>query len=327
MAAGLLPLVVGAASASADSVGPISFETPAYTVGDINGQDGWLKSGSYDAAIDTSTVTGFGAQSFRISNAVTSGSFGDQTFSKPTVNDAGEPGAPSAGMSGGTRQPFFETSWSFASATPAAVQPGLAVSASPDRGDGARMSFVRMTDDAGGLGVQFDEYDEDAAGGTGDFVEQTVASGLDRTAVHTLDLQMTFVPGRDNDIVKVCVDGTLCVTGGSWEDYFHDNEGPGTRPVDSVLFRLGGAAAPATLGKGFFIDNFTVATGPEPTPPPAPTVAVRFAQSPNRFGSPSFGDAVTPGTWVRNAVDAELTHAATVGTVNTPQYFAAQPTS
>lgn len=45
--------------------------------------------------------------------------------------------------------------------------------------------------------------------------------------------------------------------GTSWEDYFRECEGNPSRPVDSILFRTGGVAQAALLGKGFLIDNLT----------------------------------------------------------------------
>jgi len=57
-------------------------------------------------------------------------------------------------------------------------------------------------------------------------------------------------------------------TGTSWEDFFRQNQPPGTRTVDGVLFRTGGTPgvndAPATLGKGFLIDNLRVFSGAVP---------------------------------------------------------------
>src|SRR4051812_40191019 len=40
-----------AAVASADKVGSIDFEAPAYHTGNIDGQQGWQKSGAYDVAV------------------------------------------------------------------------------------------------------------------------------------------------------------------------------------------------------------------------------------------------------------------------------------
>lgn len=70
----------------------INFEAPTYVLGNINGQDGWSKTGPYDVFVSSSGGTaGFGAQSLRISNGVTSDSFGDQAFSKSNPNEAGNP--------------------------------------------------------------------------------------------------------------------------------------------------------------------------------------------------------------------------------------------
>jgi hypothetical protein len=47
-----------------------------------------------------------------------------------------------------------------------------------------------------------------------------------------------------------------------------DCEGNETRTVDSILFRTGGAAALATDGLGFLIDNLSLSSGPELVGPP-----------------------------------------------------------
>lgn len=259
----ILPLVVVTADSSA-----IKFEPTAYTPGSIHNQDGWSSSGSagaggpgYDHAVvnNSGAPATFGTQSLRMSNAVVSGAFGDQTFSKPLVNEAGETTAANGGISGGVRQNFFEAQWEFASTVPNAEQPGLYVVASPDRGDGARMSRVEMDDTPGGLQVIFTDYQSgvnEAGCVNGDnFVDTIVATGLNRTVPHTIKLTMNFVEGPANDVVKVYIDGTLAHTGTSWEDYFRECEENPTRTVDSILFRTAGAGSAGTLGKGFLIDN------------------------------------------------------------------------
>ena len=248
------------APAQADS-NSITFEPTKYVPGSIHNQDGWSSSGPYDHKVvagHPSAPASFGAQSLRMSNAVTSGSFGDQTFSKTLVNEAGEAGATNGGMSGGVRQNFFEAEWQFASTVPGAEQPGLSVVASADRGDGARMSWVQMTDTPTGLSVNFQDYQTAVQ----NFVLTNVASGLSRAVPHTIRMTMDFVPGPANDVVRIYVDGTLAHTGTSWEDYFREWEpGATTRTVDSVLFRTGGAAAPGTLGNGFLVDNMKLNSG------------------------------------------------------------------
>jgi hypothetical protein len=266
-------LVTGVARA--DSVGPITFEPPTYVPGDINGQDGWTSLGPYDHVVATQNLySSFGTQSLRISNAITSGSFADQTFSKQLVNEAGETSAQGDGISG-PRQRFFDAAWKFASADPSGEQPGLQVVASPDRGDGARMSWVQMMDAPAGLEVNFFDYQDRAPYGSflgdpkgcgpeDDFVESNVASGLKRHVTHSLRVTMKFKDGPRNDVVKVYVDGELEHTGTSWEDYFRYCEGNPTRTVDSILFRTAGVPAPATIGKGFLIDRFSLFSGAGP---------------------------------------------------------------
>lgn len=246
-------------SASADS---FTVDFDAYTTGTINGQDGWSKTGSYDVEVVSSPVIA-GAGSLRISNAVTSGSFGDQTFSKSLANEAGETVAVNNGMSGGTRQNHFEAEFSFTSAT-STYQPGLFLSVSPDRGDGARMSYLGFADTETGIDVNF--YDVTSVTDPAVFSQTIVANDLDRTAVHTAKFEITFVDGPSNDIVKIYIDGALVHTGTTWENYYRfDNESNPTlavesRTVDSLLFRAGGTAAAGTLGAGFIIDNLTLSS-------------------------------------------------------------------
>jgi hypothetical protein len=275
------------ATALADS-NSINFEPPTYTLGSPNGQDGWVALGSagmgcapYDHAIaSTPSFPGapasFGSQSLRVSNAVTSGCFGDQTFSKPLNNEAGEPTALNGGMSGGTRQSNYSAEWTFASTTPGAQQPGLSVVVSPDRGDGARMSWIQMTDTPTGLAVNFYDYRDNAPFGSNsnqaagcdvedDFFFTPVATGLARNVPHTVKVVMAFVPGPRNDVVQVYVDGVLKHTGTSWEDYFRWCEATNeSRTVDSMLFRTGGDPAPSTYGFGFLFDGLKQASGNAP---------------------------------------------------------------
>ncbi|MBK9610642.1 hypothetical protein [Candidatus Amarobacter glycogenicus] len=140
-------LMLNRDSSRADST-TITFDS--YALGNINGQDGWSKTGPFDVEV----VADGGGKALRISDAVTSGSFGDQTFSKSLVDEAGETLATNGGMSGGTRQNHFEVSWDIKSFTGSA-QTGLTVSFAPDRGDGGRMSYFRVEDNGSGLDVFF----------------------------------------------------------------------------------------------------------------------------------------------------------------------------
>jgi len=253
---------------------------PAYVVGKIHLQDDWSSAGPYDhfvvnnaAAVPPYSYPTFGTQSLRISNAVTSGSFGDQTFSKRTANHAGETTSDCSiyCQITSTTQRHFEVEWDFASTVPTAEQPGLAVTGSPDRGDGARMSFVRLRDTPSGLAVDFVDVQGvnrvPPACGQANFEEATaVASGLNRAVPHTIRLTMDLLEGPSNDIVKVYVDGSLRHTGTSWEDYYrYDCEAAahlGRPPaVNRILYRTSSVpSAPATLGHGFVFDNLSLGT-------------------------------------------------------------------
>ena len=258
-----LALLAMPAAAGADTIAT-HFEPPSFVPGSINGQGGWLKSGGFDAAVVTnsaSVAAVFGAQSLRISNATTSGSFADQTFSAPLVDGAGEATSVNAGQAGGARQPHFDASFQFMSADPVAVQPGLAITVSPDSGSGGRMSFLRLRDMPNGLAIDFVDVPspQTDANQHVDFREVEIAQGLDRAVPHSVRISSDFIEGANNDVVKVYVDGQLKVTGSSWENYYrNDSEnGPANRVpgVDRLLWRVSSAAQPANQGKGILIDD------------------------------------------------------------------------
>lgn len=251
-----------------------SFDT--FALGSVNGQSGWKSTGAYDQTI-VENIYGFmnfGCKSLRISNAITTGAFGDQTFSYSAANEAGETSAENNGLSGGDRKNRYEAEFDFASTT-TTQQEGLVISVSPDRGDGARMSYLRFEDKADGIHVFFDDY-------LGAFREDEIAV-LDRSVAHNIKFVMDFVDGPSNDIVNIYINGSLAHTGTSWEDYFRYVENNPTRTVDSILFRTAGASAPATSGKGFLIDNVVVTTGT------TPVVVVPPVDNPDNSGTDNNG--------------------------------------
>ncbi len=257
---------------------------PWYTAGPIHGQDDWTSLGAngsgcavYDhqvvvnAAQTSYSYADFGLQSLRLSNAVTSGCFGDQTFSKRIFGAAGEPDAEGVEFEKVPSPPknHFEAQWDFASTVPDAEQPDLSVVASPDRGDGSRMSWVQMADTRNGLQINFADVrgKSDPANFVGPI---RVASNLDRTVPHTIRITMDFLEGPSNDVVMVYVDGQRKEIGTSWENYYrYDSEaaahGGKTPIVNRILFRTGGPAAIGNLGKGFVIDNFSMKAAEGPT--------------------------------------------------------------
>ena len=272
LSAGVLSAGLVIAPVAAASNLSVDFESPTYSIGNINGQDGWMKTGPYDAAVAANTYgySSFGGQTFRVSDAVTSGSFGDQTFAKPLTDAVGEADSTAGSFSTGTLQRHFEMRFDVASTQPGAQQPGLHISVSPDRGDGSRMSYLRFEDGTAGINVFFD--DVQGTGNPANFVETQIASGLDRTVPHAVKLTLDTLDGPSNDVVKVWVDGALVHTGTSWENYYrYDSESAfeqSPRIVKTVLFRAAGASVPADLGNGFLFDNLSLASGPILVGPP-----------------------------------------------------------
>jgi len=276
-------------SSRADS-NSINFEPPGYAPGSPNGQDGWQATGSagsgcalYDHQIVNNSLypaapASFGAQSLRISNAATSGCFGDQTFSKSLVNEAGETSSTNGGMSGGTRQRHFEAQFAVAS-TLSTQQVGMAMSISPDRGDGSRQSYLRLEDGPTGINVFFD--DVQGTTNPANFVETQVAAGLSRSVAHTMRFSIDFNDGPSNDVVRIYIDNSLVHIGTTWENYYRfDSEAAAeqsTRTVDSLLFRTGGAAVPANAGNGFLFDNMAFSSASVATPT-ASTVVITPTQ-------------------------------------------------
>jgi hypothetical protein len=118
------------------------------------------------------------------------------------------------------------------------------------------------------MNLQF--YDTDT---TGNFVFQQLTTNIDRTIWHRVDVNVSFVDGPSNDVVKVYLDGLLLVTGTTWEDFDRygptsDGGGGGLSPVNSVLFRAGGSSVPANLGGGFYIDNVSLTSEQSEIPEP-----------------------------------------------------------
>jgi hypothetical protein len=272
-----LAISIGTGTVAVADTMKIDFE--GYDLGSIDGQDGWGGSGgaainpAYDQEVVADPwVEKFDAFAFRLSNAVTSGSFGDWPFSPSLADEAGETSAQGGTFSGGARQTHFEAKVSIASALPDEHQEGLQISFAPDRGDGARMSFVKVRDTAGGLDVDFADYrsgvNETGCATGSNFVTSTVATNLDRTTKHSIRLAIDFIDGPANDVVAVYVDRSLVHVGTTWEDYFRECESNPTRTVDSLLFQARTQPGQSTTewaandGNGFLIDNIRLTSEP-----------------------------------------------------------------
>jgi hypothetical protein len=249
-----------ASSARADSVGPITFEpAEGYVVGDINGQMGWTKlNPAFDvkvasvSAYPAAATYHFEAQALRLSDAVTTESFGDQTFSPGLAQPAGE--AP-------LMQRFSATFW--IGTALATEQSGLHMSVSPDNGSGARMSYLRFEDHSDGVHVFFDDVTNPGPVGHASNFSDTDIATLSRSRAHSIRFSITFKSGPGNDVVRIYIDGTEAKRGTSWEDYYrYDPEQAGSgntiSPVNKLLFREAGDAHPANANKGFLVDRVSL---------------------------------------------------------------------
>lgn len=237
------------------------FET-GFTVGSIDGQDGWGISGQkYDQSI---VQEGDGNTAWRISNATTAGSFGDMPFApRPagvvpdTTTDpvAGQPDVFAGESSTGASAQRFYAEFDVKSATDGA-QAGLSVTVSPDNGSGARQGFIDIEDNGAGLDIV--TYDVDPSDGS--FIGPiTIASGLSYTDYSTVGIEVIFRDGPDNDEVNYFVNGDLVHTGPSWEEFYTNVQPalhPDGVPVQTMIFPLRGAAAPGVDGEGLLIDNY-----------------------------------------------------------------------
>lgn len=258
----LLPNAV----ALADTV-TTNFEPPGFTAGQsVNGQGGWKSAVpgdipslpfGYDQQVvaNNGAPASFGNQSLRLSNAYSIGpengppEFHFQTYSKPTMDAAGEDLANSV----------YTAQFSFISLS-SQEQPRLQISVSPDMGEGGRMSFIGLndtkTDKADGIDVTF--YDTNA---DGDFVPYDLGI-LPRDKPHTIKFWMKLNPGRNNDLVRISIDGQdygQCFT--TWESFYRATHQD--VPIsDRLLFLVGNRDGDrlGVLGGGYLFDNVTTTT-------------------------------------------------------------------
>ena len=127
-----------------------------------------------------------------------------------------------------------------------------------------------------------------------------------RDEVHTVRFWIKFVPGENNDIVRIYIDGRdignelgVCFT--SWENFYRASQQavPVTR---SMIFRAADGEYADLLGRGFLFDNVinTTATGRGPLgcgevePPPIDVDKTTHTRSALR------GDLITYRISVRN---------------------------
>jgi len=227
----------------------------------VEGQAGW-SSDNHNPAWDEEVLLVGSNYVWRVSNAVTSGSFGDMPFAprpggipNDTVNDPAnsDPLFFAGETSTGAAFREFSSEFSFRSVT-GAPQPGLRITVSIDNGQGARQSFVAIADTESGIEVTTFDLDKD-----GNFIGPIViAEGLSYTEWHTIGMEAFFKDGTNNDRVKYLVDGKMVHEGPTWEEFYRSFQPelhPFGVPVQTLIFPLRGTAAPTVSGGGYYIDN------------------------------------------------------------------------
>lgn len=258
-----LMLFVGTASADTLFIG---FEVAeSYTAGtSIDGQPGtgndWFVatlSPPYDEEV-TSAGAHSGAQSLRWSNTVFSGivdALRSPSLSVPageTGSVAGDGTPAAAGFNLFVQDFWFRTVSTSADA-------GLEVNQTIDDAAGRRMTAVFIFEDSGSLDVGYFEYKT----GTG-FVFKNVVLGLSWGTWYHVRVELEFVDGVDNDVVKVFL-GTsnvltaadLKLTANSWEDFYRDAYSQPSPAVVGSLSRINGNPGVNTPA-GIYLDDLTM---------------------------------------------------------------------
>ncbi len=234
-----------ATSANAAVPGPYTTDFTDVTIdkaAEAN-DNNWRMTGGYDA-----TITDGPDQALRISNAVTSGSFGDQLFSPTLEVPATETG------------PARTFTASFV-LEPVQLQPGLRVTVSPDNGQGGRGGFLAIEHTNAGINLVSQGSFVNEAGAL-DWAVTPVATGLDPSKPHTVNLKLVKKPNTkkatNNDVFSVQVDGKP-VKNTTFEAYYQAT-GEQNYQTDTLLFRLSATPQLQLQGKGLLIDDVTIAT-------------------------------------------------------------------
>jgi hypothetical protein len=286
----ILSSVAAAAVAGVASAGIFD----SYSVGSIDGQNGWTTRdnfttattvGSWDQGIKQVNDANGNRKVWRISNAVRSTTYSSMPYSFTSAQVAGETGsalwndrgtvgssptAPQFGAYATTNS--FYSSVSFRSATGAA-QAGLGLTFSlGSKQSAVRMSYVRVQDNGStGLDVLYGTVDT-----TGNFVggSATTLATLNYTDLHTIEMGAIFNDGLANDFFGVRINGGALFAGSTWEQYYSANEliTPGTprlQAVNSLLFRVNNSTTggtPSLTGNGFYFEDVVVNNSAIPAP-------------------------------------------------------------
>jgi PEP-CTERM motif len=259
--------------ATAAPVTTVQSDFEGLSVGSVNGQGGW---GVTNPAFDQSVVDDAGNKVLRVSNAVTAGTFDDQLFaprpggiplntmSNPTNSN---PNVFAGESSTGAAFKRFFAKFDVKTAV-ATAQTGLQITLSADNGYGARQGFMGLRDT--GTGISIDTFDPNTTGSGGSSLS---IGNFGYGQWNNVGIEFIAVDGALNDTINYYLNDVLVHTALSWETYYSVNQGsihPLGVPVQSLIYRLSGAAAPTTAGAGFYLDNVKINLSNDATDVPEP---------------------------------------------------------
>ncbi|MCW5733123.1 MAG: hypothetical protein KIS73_03320 [Enhydrobacter sp.] len=229
------------------------------TTGPIaNGENGWKDVGPAD---DQAIVEVEGNQVWRISSDPASGDFGGPYTPALSVT-AGEPQTSADGDFHSIKfrvKPVSETP------DDSRIEVDFANAAGTDRNN-----FMVIESTGAGIRIAVNEPKLDGNWTNNTFTAFTgnveLASGVDPTSWHDIELRLTYVDGADNDVIQVYLDGALIGTTTTFENYrdaiggTHSDNAEANQ-TSRIIFRGSNAGQPVDgaggQNQGFYFDDVT----------------------------------------------------------------------
>ena len=225
-----------------------------------------------DANVSTAAAHS-GTQAFELSNAVLSTSL-NSVLSPATLMPAGETGT-SVGKTGtggslmaAQGVDLFTSDFWFRTVSTTA-DPGLNINLSLTDGTGARMTYLRISESAGALAIDYLGYDKSI----NDFPDSLVATNLNWGTWYHLRLEAYMPDGASNDIVSIYLSTNstfaptdLKLTNTTWEDLYRVDGSNGPLPAINSISSKINAPAGANTPLGVLFDDMVLSSAvPEPT--------------------------------------------------------------
>ena len=237
--------------------------------GTVDGQDGWDANDNVGSIDEQIVDLGSGNNALRISNTNASGNYGgDAQATHPTPDSIDSAGEASTGATNNV----FRYSFDFKPVRNSS-QDGLSVRVSPfESGTSFVQGRLYVSEVSSGLGVFWLSYDVSSK-----FGFTTIATGLDRSAWHSVGVELKFNDGVANDDVSISV-GNTSVTGlNTFEDFYRDvspNPIPG---INNVIFRSRNSSNENLIGEGLYFDNVSMEVASTTTVPTPASVWLLFS--------------------------------------------------